>query len=373
MTIREFINKTKIPNRDKIVIDRINDFYRNNVDALNDGIVYNYIIIGDVIINRLLEPYNINWDEFRQFKKTNEVLKDDHNVVGKPVYLCLMTSYFVTKDRIFLDMLGCIEIGSKFSKYFRHGVSSPEKMKYVIEHKLSNKSLIKKHGSLFLVMQEQMTTILNTPALKERWKRGNDRDIQYIINRISSSINDMMKGISKEYYGYLDKETESVIISQSELNLDGGKASLSNNSIDVQNLRNIVINYMPTNLDYEVMKVVKCNKPIEKFIMKKLLLDKEKKYFSKLGIVYIDYYVERYGASITNMKKDFIPKLLSARLNNPEVSALMNEIAKETKKIAENYNDSDSQLHTNAGAISYVNNQVKPYVIIKIRKIMNDL
>lgn len=73
------------------------------------------------------------------------------------------------------------------------------------------------------------------------------------------------------------------------------------------------------------------------------------------------------------MKKDFIPKLLSARLNNSEVSALMNEIAKETKKIAENYNDPDSQLHTNSGVMSYVNNQVKPYVIIKIRKIMNDL
>lgn len=378
MTIREYINSTKTPNRDKIVIERINNFYKNNGDALNDGIINDYIIIGDLIIERLLEPYNIDWDKWKTFKKENKVLQQGHNVVNKPINLALMTSYFSTRDRIFLDMMGAIEIGSKFKKYFKHGVSSPEKMKYVIEHKLNNKSLIKRYGSLFLVVQEQIKTMVESPVLKEKWKRGNDRDLQELINRMSTSINSTIKNISQEYYKFLDEETESNIITQSELNIEGAKASLSNNSVDVQNLKNIVDNYTPTNIDYEVLKVVRCNSPVKKFVMKKVLLDKSKGYFSKLGVIFIDYYVEKYGGSINEMKKDFVPKLMVGRLNNPVYKNIIDSIVKDVKSYALQYeseteNETGEGITSNVGAYSFTVNELKGYIIIKIRKIMNDL
>ena len=56
-------------------------------------------------------------------------------------------------------MLAVIELGSKFKKYFIYGVSNPAKMKYVLEN-LSDKFMIKKYGSLFLMTQEQLNTII---------------------------------------------------------------------------------------------------------------------------------------------------------------------------------------------------------------------
>ena len=375
MTIREFINKTKSKNRDAEVRKVINDYYKNNVEALTDGIVYNYIIIGNTVSERMLQPYNMDMNEFKAFQKVNSVLKMGHKVVNNPLKLGLITSYYDTKDKTFLDMLGLIEAGSKFYKYFQHGVSAPEKMKYVIENKLSNKYLIKKHGSMFVVIQEQIQTMLDSPALKERFKRMNDQDIHYIINRISTTINSTYKEISKVYYKYIDEEVASTVMTQSELNLDGSKTSLSNNSIDVDNLKNLVVNYMPTNLDYEVLNVCKIKSPIKKFVMKKVILDREKKYFSRFGIKFIDYYVYKYNSDIVSMKKDFIPKLLSARLNDPEVNKLIEEISKDIRAYAEQYGQTSGEyegLNTNAGIYAFYN-EIKAYIIIKIRKLMNEI
>ena len=375
MTIREFINKTKSKNRDAEVRKVINDYYKNNVEALTDGIVYNYIIIGNTVSERMLQPYDMDMNEFKSFQKVNPILKMGHKVVNNPLKLGLITSYYDTKDKTFLDMIGLIEAGSKFYKYFQHGVSSPEKMKYVIENKLSNKYLIKKHGSMFVVIQEQIQTMLDSPALKERFKRMNDQDIHYIINRISTTINSTYKEISKVYYKYIDEEVASTVMTQSELNLDGSKTSLSNNSIDVDNLKNLVVNYMPTNLDYEVLNVCKIKSPIKKFVMKKVILDREKKYFSRFGIKFIDYYVYKYNSDIVSMKKDFIPKLLSARLNDPEVNKLIEEISKDIRAYADQYGQTSGEyegLNTNAGIYAFYN-EIKAYIIIKIRKLMNEI
>ena len=375
LTIRQFIDKYKAKGRDKTVLLKISDYYKNNADSLNDGIIKDYIVVGDTVKQRIQDPYNIDLNEFNKFRKENKILAQGHMIVNKLIYLCLITSYYDTKDRMFIDMLGIIETGSKFSKYFPHGVTSPDTMKYVIEKEMSNKYLIKKHGSLFMAVQESITIIIDTPKLKEKFNRMNDSDIQYILNRISSTINQLMKGIANIYNSYKDKEITSQMITQSELDLEG-KMSTSNNSIEVDNLKNIVVNYMPSSIDFEILKVLKIKSPIKKYVIKKLLLDKEKKYFSKFGVKFIDYYVKNYGDSIENMKKDFIPKLLTARLNDSEMLKYIDDISKDIKSLAMQYAQEDTSnmdgLNTNAGIYNFYIS-IKSYIIIKIRKFMNDI
>lgn len=374
-TILQFINKYKQKDRDKVVQLKIDDYYKNNADALNDGILHDYIIVGDTVIQRLQDPYNIDLNEFSKFKKENKVLSQGHKVVNKLIYLSLLISYHDTKNRSFLDMLAIIETGSKFAKYFPHGVSSPETMKYVIEKVMSKKYLIKKHGSLFLTVREQITIILETSKLKTQFERMNDNDIQHILNRISTSINQTVKNIASIYNSYKDKEISSQMITQSELDLEG-KMSSTNNSIEVDNLRTIVINYMPTSIDYEILKIIKISSPIRKYIIKRLLLDKEKKYFSKLGIKFIDYYIKNYGDSLEQMKKDFIPKLLNAHLNDEDMKKYIDDITKEIKSLALQYTDGNTSdmdgLNSNAGVYDFYN-AIKAYIIIKIRKLINDI
>lgn len=374
-TILQFINKYKQKDRDKVVQLKIDDYYKNNADALNDGILHDYIIVGDTVIQRLQDPYNIDLNEFSKFKKENKVLSQGHKVVNKLIYLSLLISYHDTKNRSFLDMLAIIETGSKFAKYFPHGVSSPETMKYVIEKVMSKKYLIKKHGSLFLTVREQITIILETSKLKTQFERMNDNDIQHILNRISTSINQTVKNIASIYNSYKDKEITSQMITQSELDLEG-KMSSTNNSIEVDNLRTIVVNYMPTSIDYEILKIIKISSPIRKYIIKRLLLDKEKKYFSKLGIKFIDYYIKNYGDSLEQMKKDFIPKLLNAHLNDEDMKKYIDDITKEIKSLVLQYTDGNTSdmdgLNSNAGVYDFYNS-IKAYIIIKIRKLINDI
>lgn len=376
LTILQFINKYKTKDRDKTVLLKISDYYKNNADALNDGIYKDFIAVGETSIQRIQDPYNINLNEFSKFKKENKVLAQGHKIVNKLIYLSLMTSFHDTKNRMFIDMLGIIETGSKFAKYFPHGISSPETMKYVVEKEMSDKYLIKKHGSLFLAVQETITVIMNTSKLKNQFERMNDNDIQYILNRISSSINQLLKGISTKYNNYKDREITQQMMTTSELDLEGRMTS-SNNSIEVDNLRTIVVNYMPTSIDYDILKIVKIKSPIKKYVIKKILLDKEKKYFSRFGIKYIDYYAKNYGNSIDEMKKDFIPKMISARLNDSELNKMIDEMSSDIRTYAKQYAESSSSndmdgLNANIGVYNFFN-EIRAYILIKIRKLMNDI
>lgn len=375
MLIREFVNKNNYKERNKLVKDRIQRYYSNNMPALTDGICNDLIIIGEQVENSILEPYRMNMDEFKAFAKTNKVLSQGFKTVNRPLKLGLLISYWETKDNTYLDMIGLLDAGSFLSNSFKYGVSSPDKMKYVIEHKTNEKFLIRKHGSVYGAIQEQIRTITTTPKLKKQFERMNDDDVLLIINRISTSVRSMLLGVTKLYYDYLDEEVEEKIILQSENNLEG-KMTLTNNSIELDNLKNIVKNYMPTSIDHEVVKVVKIKTPVKKYLIKSLMLDKEKKYFSRLGMFYIDYYAKQYSGDINVMKKDFINKMLTARLNDPDYNKLVEEITEDIRNQGEQYAQSANvdveKVNTLAGSMLFFQD-VRAYVVIKIRKLMNEV
>ena len=88
-TIIEFINTYKTADRDKKVVEAINNYYRNNADALNDGIIEKYISFGNINRERILSLYNIPEADYKRFQKENLVLSSEHKVVNDLIKLGL--------------------------------------------------------------------------------------------------------------------------------------------------------------------------------------------------------------------------------------------------------------------------------------------
>lgn len=372
-TIVEFINKYNYKDRDDRVIDAINTFFSYNGDALNDGIVEKFIIFGETNRQRILSLYNIPEADYKAFQKTNKVLSSKHITVNDLLKTSLMTSYHDTNKRIFIDMIAVAEYGSKFHKYFKHGVSNSAKMKFVIEKKLSNKFLIKKTGSMFLTLQAMMTTIMSD-TLKTKLERLNDSDMEYIVNSISTRINHMLCEIARVYYA--TEDNFNAIYLQSEHNTDEGRLSLTNNSIVLQNLINLVNNYHPSTIDSHVLKILRITSPVKRFFCQKILLDTEKKYFSRISNIYIDYYTKTYSSDVSIMKTDFIPKSNTARMNSLEMRQLEEELINDIKSSVIKYVSTSGadveDLKTNVGVINFVK-VIKMYVIIKTRDLMKEV
>ena len=371
-TIIDFINTYKTPDRDKKVIEAINNYFKNNAEALNDGIVERYISFGNINRERILSLYNIPENDFKRFQKENLVLSSEHKVVNDLIKLCLITSYHDTKDRIFLDMMSVIIIGSRFNHYFRLGISNPAKMKFIIEKKLSNKFLIKKYGSLFLTIQAMITTLITSDTMKSKIDHlEDDENLRKIINSISTRLNNMMKEIANVYYSMGD--SNETIYTQDENSAQEGKLSLTNNSIALQNLKNIITNYNPATIDYRILNILRIHSPVKRYFMQKILLNTEYNYFSQISNLYIDYYVKSYGSDIQLMKKDFIPKSDTARMNSDELRKLEYDITNKIKELAINHVQNGGlvdELGSNKGVLDFVK-IIKKYSIIKTRELMN--
>lgn len=370
-TIKEFIDKYDYEGREKNVLDCINNYFRNNVDALSDGIIEYPIIFGDINRNRFYEAYNVDESLFKEFKRKNSgVIKN--KVLDDFLYLLLWHSFCKTGNQIFVDMLSIIEIGSKFKKYFKYGVNSA-KMKYVIEN-LNNKFQIKKYGSFFLMVQTKNRELFKGVLKAKVAKPYTDDNTSYIILRISTDINQSMKMISQQYY----KAKDDVIFTQTEVNDTEDKISLSNNSILIDNLLNIIENYSPTTLDFQILNTLRIKSVIKKDIMKKLLLQKkDKKYFYRINKIFIDNFVEQYGSDITTMKRDFITKSVNGRYRDPNIKVLDKEILDDVQDCIKEWvsvtEDGDlDDLQNQANVLVFVKN-IKNYCIIKCRSFMNSL
>lgn len=369
-TIHEFINSYKTKDRDTKVLEEINKFNRNNTRELNDGIIKYPIKIGANKKEQFLAPYNIPKMDFDKFYKTNKVLKKGFETIKDRTKLCLLISYKDTKDIAYLVMLALIEYGSKFSRHFKYGVSNPEKMKSVINN-LSDKFLIKKYGSIYKTLLEQMKTIIKTPKLKKQWDRFNDEDVLHLINRIATTIGSMVKNVATVYY-----ETETgndVVYLQSET-MGDDTVFLVNNSIIIGNLKTIIENMHPTGLDQKIFPLINVSKLYVKYIMTKILLDGEKDYFKKLSFKYIDYYVLKEGSDIKKMEKNFLSFSMKARLNDKELNKINDDIYEDIVNHYNVYNTNKEAKPLTASEILKIVQDIKKYVLLKVTNILiNDM
>ena len=371
--IKKFCDSSKYQGRDKKVIELINQYFQANTESISDGLIENKIAFGDINRNRFYETYNTTERDYKEWKKKLRNLRNiiKNNVVDDYLYLLLFNSFVDTHDVIFLDMLTIIETGSKHKKYFKYGVSNPAKMKYVLENMNANFS-IKKYGSFFLTMQEKNRELLKSSSLKKRFQNAHlDENFNYIIGRISTNVNSYLKRISDKYY----KSPDNVIYNESENSTDE-RITLSNNSVVLNNLINIVENYHPTSLDYQILGVVRIDNNVKKSILKRILLEsKEKNYFFRISKIYIDYFVETEGTDLNDMKRKFISKSINGRLKSSELKAIEDELYDDIDVFLNEWaetNDDLGGLQNRANIVLLVKG-IKNYCVIKTRQFMNNL
>ena len=369
--IYDFINTYNYKGREDNVRILINDFFRNNSEALADGLCVR-IVFGNTLRERFYEAYKVDETIYKEFKRKHSgVIKN--KAVDDLIYLALFTSYIDTKDFIFLDMLSAVEIGSKHKKFFKYGVTNPAKMKYVLEN-LSDKYDIKKTGSFFLMTQERVHKMPESSQLKQRFKEAKlDENYNYIISRISTTINQSMKPIANAYLTTKD----DVIYTQSELGVsDQDKLSdIQNNAVTIENLKSIIYNYDASSLDFDILKTLRINSSIKKAIIKRLFSDGEKKYFSTISIIYLDYYTETSSSDLEDMKRDYIRKCMNARMKSKEMKDIEKSLSKDILEIVQEYKNEDQDidgLNSMTNVIAFVRN-IKYYCIIKTRAFMNQL
>ena len=369
--IYDFINTYNYKGREDNVRILINDFFRNNSEALADGLCVR-IVFGNTLRERFYEAYRVDETIYKEFKRKHSgVIKN--KAVDDLIYLALFTSYIDTKDFIFLDMLSAVEIGSKHKKFFKYGVTNPAKMKYVLEN-LSDKYDIKKTGSFFLMTQERVHKMPESSQLKQRFKEAKlDENYNYIISRISTTINQSMKPIANAYLTTKD----DVIYTQSELGVsDQDKLSdIQNNAVTIENLKSIIYNYDASSLDFDILKTLRINSSIKKAIIKRLFSDGEKKYFSTISIMYLDYYTETSSTDLEDMKRDYIRKCMNARMKSKEMKEIEKSLSKDILEIVQEYKNEDQDidgLNSMTNVIALVRN-IKYYCIIKTRAFMNQL
>lgn len=371
--IKKFCDSFKYPNRDKKIVELVNQYFQMNSEVISDGLIENKVTFGDINRNRFYEAYNTTERDYKEWKKKQRNLRSiiKNNVVDDYLYLLLFNSFVDTHDVIFLDMLTIVEIGSKHKKYFKYGVTNPAKMRYVLENMKSTFS-IKKYGSFFLTMQEKNRELLKSSALKKRFQNAHlDENFNYIIGRISINVNSYLKRISDKYY----KSPDNVIYNESENNFDDS-ITLSNNSVVVNNLLNIIENYQPTSLDYQILGVVRINSNIKKSFLKRILLEqKDKKYFYRISKIYLDYFTETEGSDLGDMKRKFISKSINGRLKNPELKSIEDELYDEADKFIEEWSETNDDLDglQNRANIVLLVKGIKNYCVIKTRQFMNNL
>lgn len=366
-----------IKDRDQKVLDQITRYLSNNHEAMLDGFYKTFVIFGSTNEQRISNLYDISNSEWNSFKSRHSTLAKDFKVSGSLMRMGLVDSYYVTKERLFLDFLAITMFGSRWSVYFKHNVKE-HIMKYVVEKELTMKSYIKKYGSSFVVLQETVTTIIDdtkTGKNKSILSDNTDDNMIYLINTIYSRINSLLKTLANHYYDAERNEKSGYIISVSD-DAEEGKLSLSNNSLKVSNLKNLIENKGITTVDDMILKTLRIDDPLKRSCVTSILLNKKEKIFDSYANMYLDYYIKQNGNDWVIMKNKFIQHSNAARMNTQELRDLDSRVIKLIREYVKAYtklsNIDAGDLKLSNGVIKLCKT-IKDYIIIRVRALINEV
>lgn len=366
-----------IKDRDQKVLDQITRYLSNNHEAMLDGFYKTFVIFGSTNEQRISNLYDISNSEWNSFKSRHSTLAKDFKVSGSLMRMGLVDSYYVTKERLFLDFLAITMFGSRWSVYFKHNVKE-HIMKYVVEKELTMKSYIKKYGSSFVVLQETVTTIIDDTKNgknKSILSDNTDDNMIYLINTIYSRINSLLKTLANHYYDAERNEKSGYIISVSD-DVEEGKLSLSNNSLKVSNLKNLIENKGITTVDDMILKTLRIDDPLKRSCVTSILLNKKEKIFDSYANMYLDYYIKQNGNDWVIMKNKFIQHSNAARMNTQELRDLDSRVIKLIREYVKAYtklsNIDAGDLKLSNGVIKLCKT-IKDYIIIRVRALMNEV
>lgn len=376
-SISKLFEEHYIKDRDQKIVDQITKYLSNNHEAMLDGFFKTFVIFGATNEQRISNLYDISSFEWNKFKSKHSTLAKDFKVSGSLMRMGLVDSFYVTKERMFLDFLAITIFGSRWSVYFKHNVKE-HIMKYVVEKELTMKSYIKKYGSSFVVLQEIVTTILDdskTGKNKTVLSDNSDDNMIYLINTIYSRINSLLKTLANHYYNAERNEKAGYIISVSD-DAEEGKLSLSNNSLKVSNLKSLVENKGITNVDEMILKTLRIDDPLKRSCITSILLNSKEKIFVRYANMYIDYYIKQNGNDWHIMKNKFIQHSNAARMNTQELRDLDNRVIKLIREYVKAYtklsNVDAGELKLSNGVIKLCKT-IKDYIIIRVRTLMNEV
>lgn len=375
--ISKLFEEHYIKDRDQKVLDQITRYLSNNHEAMLDGFYKTFVIFGSTNEQRISNLYDISNSEWNSFKSRHSTLARDFKVSGSLMRMGLVDSYYVTKERLFLDFLAITMFGSRWSVYFKHNVKE-HIMKYVVEKELTMKSYIKKYGSSFVVLQETVTTIIDDTKNgknKSILSDNTDDNMIYLINTIYSRINSLLKTLANHYYDAERNEKSGYIISVSD-DAEEGKLSLSNNSLKVSNLKNLIENKGITTVDEMILKTLRIDDPLKRSCVTSILLNKKEKIFDSYANMYIDYYIKQNGNDWVIMKNKFIQHSNAARMNTQELRDLDSRVIKLIREYVKAYtklsNIDAGDLKLSNGVIKLCKT-IKDYIIIRVRALMNEV
>lgn len=375
--ISKLFEEHYIKDRDQKVLDQITKYLANNHEAMLDGFYKTFVIFGSTNEQRIANLYDISNAEWNKFKSRHSTLARDFKVSGSLMRMGLVDSYYVTKERLFLDFLAITIFGSRWSVYFKHNVKE-HIMKYVVEKELTMKSYIKKYGSSFVVLQETVTTIIDyTKSGKNKTilSDNTDDNMIYLINTIYSRVNALLKTLANHYYNAERNEKSGYIISVSD-DAEEGKLSLSNNSLKVSNLKSLVENKGITTIDETILKTLRVDDPLKRSCITSILLNSKEKIFISYANMYIDYYIKQNGNDWSIMKNKFIQHSNAARMATQELRDLDNRVIKLIREYVKAYtklsNIDAGELKLSNGVIKLCKT-IKDYIIIRVRALMNEV
>lgn len=185
----------------------ISQYYRERAAILSGNGFDPAIVFGESKRKGVLNTMGVDVVDFDRYKRQHELLKRDFEVSGDALNLSLLVMSVVKKDDDLMDFIALRMFSSYINKYFRYGLDS-RRLDFTLSQLDSSWDIIK-YSNILENLNATMTTVRDT--YKDRTKRLNDEDIVYVINQISSRVNDKVKKVSQRYYAnekafYKEKE-----------------------------------------------------------------------------------------------------------------------------------------------------------------------
>lgn len=241
--IYDIYNRQKTPNRDQVVLDRINLYMSKNVHSLTDGMIRNTTVIPADTRDYIAAPYNIGSKEWSEITKSNEFPMMKR--LASNLKLGLLISYCETKDQMFLNFFMIIAYTSLMSKYFKNGYDR-NVMKYTIDMSDGRTDFKKYEGSLIIVANKKVETFVQQFKRQLDTKTPTDKQLREWIQSLTTRMNDSVKLIAQKYYKNFNDPDLKIMMEYTKT--DDGKQMISASGV-MEAIRQNAVNNLVSSSD----------------------------------------------------------------------------------------------------------------------------
>lgn len=323
--IIDIYNACKVPNRDIEVAKKINAFFKNNIQAVSDGIINTTLKISGTVRDDMASCYHLSSSDWDKVKKSPEYSKFANS--ASILKLGLLISYIQTGSRIFLVFLFMLDYSARMPKYFKRDYDR-NIMRYTLENSADDRTDFKRYGmSLITVVNKKVDTYIAKFGKELSIKNIDDKTLRLLLQSILTRMNAMVKAISQKYYkNFYDKDVK--IMMQYSKTQDGKQVLSPVNVIESVRERSV------DNLAYPSENILKMagftiGGDLELATERKLIIDYWKNVQSnlvKVSNMILDEWIKRIGSriSVKAFRTEFLRTMSIAR----NVAYIMSEIDK---------------------------------------------